>query len=263
MSYIQTSLSLAVDTETYKFVPLNMLHDVAIQVPVFLWNYSMGTDKVYDKDSRCHLYRIDTMFLNKLAIACCWPKDIEVKANGSISFHDRIGNLVTLPLNTKKAGNKGYYLYEAHPFPQIRFTDPRTGKRRSMTVNSYLAKRPTYPLLSCLHCKLKMATEEKDFAMEQVDVFTKIDDLYQAHPYLFETELVGNYGLSDMYYTVVYNGRPLAGMCYAVVFGAVAILLKDDLSFDALVLLRGTANKLLVVNSVLYTTNEVLQSLCK
>lgn len=63
------------------------------------------------------------------------------------------------------------------------------------------------------------------------------------------------YGLSKHKYSVEYKGRELRGSCYAVLIGVVAVLLKDDFSFDSLVLLKGATPYNLDVAKVIYSVN--------
>ena len=64
-----------------------------------------------------------------------------------------------------------------------------------------------------------------------------------------------SYGLAYKPYTVESKGRTLDGSCYAFVYGCCAILLKDNDSFDAFVLLKGCNSDKLIVDKFIYTNN--------
>lgn len=64
-----------------------------------------------------------------------------------------------------------------------------------------------------------------------------------------------NYGMLNNDFRIEYKGRELEGSCYAYIFGVWAILLQDNLSFDALVTLKGYNKDKLVVDDFIYTSN--------
>lgn len=58
--------------------------------------------------------------------------------------------------------------------------------------------------------------------------------------------------------TVYYHNKKLNGSCYAVVFGAIAVLLDDELRFDAVVALESMRDMTLGVRKIIYTSNSYL-----
>lgn len=66
------------------------------------------------------------------------------------------------------------------------------------------------------------------------------------------------WGIRSQQYKIVYGGRELGGTCYAMLCGAWAILLDDDLSLDSLVLLRSANVDTLEVHKFIYTTNPYI-----
>ena len=64
-----------------------------------------------------------------------------------------------------------------------------------------------------------------------------------------------NYGMLNNDFKIEYKGNMLEGSCYAYIFGVWAILLQDNLSFDALVTLKGYNKDKLIVDKFIYTSN--------
>lgn len=78
---------------------------------------------------------------------------------------------------------------------------------------------------------------------------------------LFEQNMSNNqlsFGLTDATYEVCYRDRLLDGRSLALLVGPWGILLGDDFSFDALVLLNGAKPGMLDIGEILYTTNPYL-----
>lgn len=71
-------------------------------------------------------------------------------------------------------------------------------------------------------------------------------------------KLIFNKGLRSKPFNIRYNEKALKGTCNAFVYNCWAILLKDDLSFDALVLLNAYNKDTLSVAKFIYTTNPYI-----
>lgn len=67
------------------------------------------------------------------------------------------------------------------------------------------------------------------------------------------------FGLRHIPYGCTYKGRQLSGKCFAFLAGAWAVLLADDMSFDALVLIKGATRESLNIERILHTTNPYLK----
>lgn len=67
-----------------------------------------------------------------------------------------------------------------------------------------------------------------------------------------------SYGMLNNDYKVEYLGRELEGSCYALMFGLWAIILQDNLSFDALVTIKGCNRDKIVIDKFIYTSNVYL-----
>lgn len=66
------------------------------------------------------------------------------------------------------------------------------------------------------------------------------------------------YGLRHSPYTVIYKGKKLSGSCYALLCGACAIMLDDDLRYDSLALLNGANTVQLSVKRFCHTVNPYI-----
>lgn len=67
-----------------------------------------------------------------------------------------------------------------------------------------------------------------------------------------------HYGVRQHQYGITYQGRTLRGACYAMLCGMWAVLLDDDMSFDALVMLNKAQSGSLGIERILYTDNPYL-----
>ena len=67
-----------------------------------------------------------------------------------------------------------------------------------------------------------------------------------------------SYGMLNNDFKIEYKGNILEGSCYAYIFGVWAILLQDNLSFDALVTLKGCDRDKLIVDKFIYTSNAYI-----
>lgn len=64
------------------------------------------------------------------------------------------------------------------------------------------------------------------------------------------------YGVVPAHYTIRYHGRTLDGMSMAFICGPWAILLDEDMTFDALVFLKGVMPHVLDIEQFYYTTSR-------
>jgi hypothetical protein len=67
-----------------------------------------------------------------------------------------------------------------------------------------------------------------------------------------------NFGMLDRNLSVVYKDKTLDGSCYVLMLGFCAILLRDNLSFDAMVILKGYDKEKIIIDRFIYTSNIYL-----
>lgn len=67
-----------------------------------------------------------------------------------------------------------------------------------------------------------------------------------------------SYGMLNNDFKVEYLGRELEGSCYVFMFGLWAIILQDNLSFDALVLIKGCDRNKIIIDRFIFTSNVYL-----
>lgn len=85
---------------------------------------------------------------------------------------------------------------------------------------------------------------------------------FQYIPGLFQQPVVEvkrnkfYYGVSRQQYEICYKDKMLSGKCYALLCGAFAVLLDDDMSFDSLAILKGADVEKLTVERFVYSRNS-------
>ena len=70
-----------------------------------------------------------------------------------------------------------------------------------------------------------------------------------------------HYGIRPKQYAVEYNGKRLGGTSYVMLCGAWAVLLDDNLSFDAVALLNNAQSEIIGVERFIYTDNPYITKL--
>ena len=156
----------------------------------------------------------------------------------------------------------------------IRLRNLRVTERGTSHIVSFYdnrTKKKYEVILDISHLWLK---EDKyltyDFSMSYNGVAThreglpfygghRIKDL--AHRFAssdIKTLIPMNYGLIQSKYEVAYKGNKLDGTCYCFLFGIWGILLRDDLSIDALVLIRGQKGTLITIEHFLWTSSPYI-----
>lgn len=228
LAYILASKKHILDIETYEFIELRGQHiKREVQVPIYFWNTTENFLKVAESQLRL----VESVQL----------KDLYVKM---VSYSRDDSWTVELRFYDKLL--KSFVLLRV-------FADPRYS---AIYHNGYATESVNYEFVSAdgryrhdvsvLH-NLSWGTPRFQF----------IDDL--ARKSVPNTVLDGfQFGLQARQYGVGYKGKRLSGKCYAFLCGTFAILLTDDLSFDALAYLDGATYDTLAVERFVYTTSPYI-----
>lgn len=162
-----------------------------------------------------------------------------------VTLHDNLNTTITFYDNRKKTRHE-IYIKENCMFSQMSLRGGKTGKLL-MGVDYVM----TFDSQQSATFRTMFSDRE---AIKPIGYLAQhtLEEMPKNNTLTF------SYGLTCKPYNIVYNNRKLEGNCYAFIYGSWAILLQDNLSFDALVLLKGCNSETLTVDRFIYTTNVYL-----
>lgn len=258
MQYSQVSKSHVFDHQSNKLVKLPSLSGVVVETPWWLWPGSLDEVTLSIKGNAHHA--VEAAKLNNLVIAS------QFNSNPYSEYPNKIYSEPTS---------------QAWIYPVIKFKDVKTGEVVQITVDTIAAvsgndmlhpmgsgANAFYPaIVAGIMYNLVTSQGARRYSTSfpnSLNAFASIDGLKNLA--MFRDELISNayifnFGLPSKKFTVMYQGKPLEGKCYAYMLGTFAILLRDDFSFDSLAALSGCADGNLVVDKFMFSTNAVIQSL--
>lgn len=157
-------------------------------------------------------------------------------------------------------------LYSAN----ILFYDSRKHERHEINISGYPSKihqpnKPTQEKIDSVILDMSFDGQAGKFKAYTLD--SKIRERYKGVGYLAQKEdetcpKVGRlhlaYGLLYKQFKIVYKDMELNGTCYVLFYGVFGILLRDNLSFDALVIFSGYTKDTVYVQQFIYTSNVYL-----
>lgn len=258
MQYVQVNKSYVLDTKTNKLQPMSGLHGVGIDTPWWLWPDRANVTTLSIKGNTYH--QVDMAKLCNLAILA------EVNHN---SYGATVGKIRSDPTS------------ETEFRPIIKFKDAKTGEVIMITIDIIAAisgndmahpkgkgANAIYPaIVSGITYNLVTSHGARRYItsfQDSLNGFTAIKNLPNLAFFrddILSDSFVYNFGLSERQFEVIYQGRPLEGTCYAYMFGTLAVLLRDDFSFDSLVALKGCRDGVLKVERFMFSTNDFIKSL--
>lgn len=225
--YTQLSPNLLYDRETHKLVMFDLdIVDAVVEVPWYYWkddNNSVNCDHnvTLVLEHTVNLNRLSVNFINGFMAA-----DIKLEDKG-----------VTLFMQCRKITYR--YMSGNQPRSAVRgisydFKTPESAK-------TYYTKVPNpggnqfvqIPYLASEFYGMQSYTQDQTFC----------------------------YGVVGAQYSIIYQNKELEGKTYALICGPWAILLKDDMSFDALVTMKVLHPYWMEVDKVLYSANPYLSRL--
>lgn len=242
MSYVQATQGYVIDRETFHFHrdPSTMTLDFGaeVSVPMYLWGFPEE-----DKHIASTFHSITGGHLQKTVIVykksnCMWLNNLEVWFSDSyhkatVQFHDkirrdevRIDLDVWLIRGMKNVGGATGY--------------------RTVGANYNYKIGEQFGNEECLFANID----------SWWPYFKYIDGFGSNEMNAGDNKFI--LGLSHHQFDIVYRGRSLNGKCYALLCGTWAVLLTDELEFDALVWLDGANRETLYVHTIAYTTNPYL-----
>lgn len=221
MRYLQTCLDYAVDTETYKFVPVTSVPAEEIDMPLF----STAIDAVVMSSGK--RVQIEPIKLNSLIMDIVIDGDVDA-LDTILTFHDRIKdeevviNVHSVPLKSiPKMWQIGV---------EYRLTIDGKEQNEFLEVQRTQWGPPNFELI-------------QELGFQKYDSFR---DWYMS------------FGMPSTKFKVIYKGHELEGTTYAMLVDSWAVLLDDDLSFDAIAALNGAKSGFLDVEKFFYTTNKYI-----
>lgn len=223
--YLKACKSKLIDLDTYKFINFESRVRPA-QINVLPFHWFYGKNSSHRvPNSGCLMTKTEAFWLNKMD--------------------------VILSYGWRKA--------------DIRFPDPKTGKKHRMDVFCLVrAIRPGYVRPSGVEYTIrlddslqKITTEFGDEHATQSRFLTvaELDNVGVAKLSIME-EL--SFGVSPNQFEIYYRGKKLNGTSYALLMGTYAVLLSDKLEFDSLVLLSAVETGKMTVDNIVYSVNPYL-----
>ena len=157
-------------------------------------------------------------------------------------------------------------LYSAN----ILFYDARKHERHEINITGFASKihqpnKPSQERIDSVILDMTFDGQAGRFKAYTLD--STIRERYKGVGYLAQKEdetcpKVGRlhltYGLLYRQFKIIYKDHELSGSCYVLFYGVFGILLRDNLSFDALVIFSGYTKDTVYVQQFIYTSNEYL-----
>lgn len=213
--YLKMSERYAIDLETYKFVPESQTSGV-VNIPFFLWDnwLQYAGGRGYRKVSSIHLNELSIDFSKN----GYFPTVIKYYDNG-------LKRLVVIELVT---------------LADTASTHVQDGNHKQLEGVRFL-------------CTIDGVDKNYEMPLSSEPRFWNVPNLgFKA-----ETQFVNDrfsYGIREKPFELHYKSQKLKGQYYAVLYGPWAIILSDDLKFEALVFLNGVMS-FLSLEKVVYASN--------
>lgn len=236
MPYMMASIRYLVDLETYKLVHFtSSLEPDLVHIPLYFLRYSdhVSLRRIFQAASG-----ENTVKLNKI----------------EVEFF-QIG---------EKTANFGFdrHIVSLKFFDRIRGTDIGMDIQISPYFGGLATARPSATEVRAIGYDVEMDGKVErfrtDFSPMDSGIFQSMDTLARANTYYPSVKDKFYYGLSHHHYRVQYRNKKLHGSCFALLCGTWAILLDDDLSLDAIVLLKGASQELLIVDRFIYVASRYI-----
>lgn len=231
MSYLQADRSHLVDLDTFEFVQLELRKAPAeIFVPEHFWRFNAAAMH-FEHDIRGGRALIEPTTYKKVVVFPLNNLQIEIFGMSNTRF--------VLSYQDKDVENSIEVSYTAH----------------SMCVYGDINNQATLKGVS-FYAVLYDKFDQFNVVFDSDKVTTH----YHRLENLALIPTTGNYpdkmciGLSHNKYRVLYRGRDLYS-CYAFVIGPCAILLKDNLEYDSVVLLNGAKQGVLYADAIVHSVN--------
>lgn len=231
MNYLQVDKSHLVDLDTFEFVQIELREAPAqIYVPEHFWHFN-AADTHFEHDTRDGRVLIEPTTYKKVVVFPLNNMQIEVFGMSNTRF--------VLSYRDKGIENSIEVSYTAH---SMRVFSDISNQATLKGVSFYEVLYDKFDQFNIVFDGDKVATH-----------YNRLDGLA-----LIPT--TGNYpdkmciGLSHNKYRVLYRGRDLYS-CYAFVIGPCAILLKDNLEYDSVVLLNGAKQGVLSADAIVHSVN--------
>lgn len=257
MQYSQVNKSHIFDHQSNKLVKLSSLSGVVVETPWWLWPYGLNETTLNIKGNAHHC--TEGVRLNNLVISSWY------NTNSQGAYVNKMSQPTS----------------QALIYPVIKFKDVKTGELKQITIDIIASvsgndtTRPhagvvgtVYPAtVAGIAYNLITTDGARRFTTQYPDSLSGFSELKECKMLgMFSDEFINkfsnlNFGLPSKQFSIVYQGKPLEGKCYAYMLGTFAILLRDDFSFDSLVALSGCSDGCLVADKFMFSTNAVIQSL--
>lgn len=236
--YLQCNKRHYIDKDTFKFVSeAERVRPFETDVPFYFWNFNerdehsvaTGFESVGSKLQNVYsVYRRTyCLQLNKLAVSFTNGYNIAL-----IKFFDTsLGGEITIEVNT----NFNTVVTNARGRNRVKIIGVDHTLSSGSSTQKYHTKYGSGPLAEKLFARV-------------------------PNHYFQEANGVGmfSYGIKGTQYPIEYKGKTLNGTCYALLCGSWAVLLGDDMTFDAIVSLSSVSFEKLCIERILYTTNTYL-----
>lgn len=212
--YLKMADGYIIDLETYKFIPDSQAKGL-VNVPFFLWD-------TWEPYEGMRYSRVKSIHLNEL--------HIDFAENGYfptiIKYYDN--------------GLKRAVCIELVALAQTVGTFIKDGNRKVLEGVHFL-------------CTVDDVNKNYQMSLSDEPRFWYVHTL----GYKEETQYVNDrfsYGMREKPFELQYKRQKLKGQYYAVLYGPWAIILSDDLKFDALVFLNGVMSHL-SIEKIVYAAN--------
>lgn len=244
MVYLQADRRTLINLRTFEFVPMNSLKCANVLTPFYLWEFKEDDEHDVRVDGRVTWSFIATDILEL--------KGFRITVHGTarvvIELYDRIRGMdMTLEMICSPS-ILGDSISVYRPMLD--------GVSANLKVNSRDRSLPEQVIRTNDIFDERRSRQGMQI-YGHVSRFHPVDNLsYRGGKFVGADTL--SFGISPHQYEVSYRGRKLNGSSYAWLYGASAVLLGDDLSFDSLVLLGRCSNESLDIQRVLYTVNPYI-----
>ena len=230
--YQQASRTHLIRTEPFKLVK-DISEPADIAVPFYLAQWTPN----------------DKMKFGENAVVC----------NTELTFQLDLNNLFV-------SWENGYGYKKGH----LDFRDERSGHQVFIRLEAITETAVSYSQIGTDEVFYGVDYRIQSTAFEQKPFRHEYHGMAQTAKHFFNVEDLGNrgiykignnefsMGLRSRQWKISYRSKLLSGKCYALLCGTWAILLDDDLKFDALVILNGVNPYQLSVEKFVYTTNPYI-----
>ena len=190
------------------------------------------------------------------------PKSVDKLVSGVLFEHGELKDINNITESTDTVRLRNLSIKIGNNSEELVFYDSRTKKRHRVAFSdSWISVTGNNMSISVV-----ISINGNEYAYKKLYIenpFKKFYKIASLHQKIYSHEkrkdsFALNYGMTCNQFSIMYHDKLLDGKCLIFIYGIWGILLRDDLSIDALVLIGGQKGTLITIDHFLWTSNPYI-----